>query len=371
MQPTDPRFLDKLYELPIVPEGWPDVLHELARSANAVGACIAADQGTETAIARPVSPDLTDAIDDFITNGWYRRDIRGHRAWPAFKRGRQVLVEHEVSTEDERKFSAYHNEWLRPWDLPWWGAVGIPVGDTYCGLVLLRSERAGPLTQQEMRPYLALRPHLGRVLELTKLLANQRAEAIVDALQLVGHPAFLLGGNGRVMRINAHAEQLVPNLFSLAGGRLAIAGGRGEAGLQRLVAAIQSPLFPRNTSELAPAIIRRQGLQPVVLRVLPLRGALSEVLQGARAILIAADLARTARPDPGLLRALYALTPAETNLALALAETLDLALAAARLGITHGTARNHLKAIFAKTETRRQSELIAILHNLGSAQAPA
>jgi DNA-binding CsgD family transcriptional regulator len=58
------------------------------------------------------------------------------------------------------------------------------------------------------------------------------------------------------------------------------------------------------------------------------------------------------------LRQLYGLTPAEARLASLLAEGVGLPEAAAQLGITRETAKSTLHAIFAKTDTRRQAELV-------------
>ena len=44
--------LEKLYDVVVAPETWPDVLHEITRSANGVGACLAAEAGSKTLIAR-------------------------------------------------------------------------------------------------------------------------------------------------------------------------------------------------------------------------------------------------------------------------------------------------------------------------------
>jgi DNA-binding CsgD family transcriptional regulator len=64
------------------------------------------------------------------------------------------------------------------------------------------------------------------------------------------------------------------------------------------------------------------------------------------------------------LRALYGLTPAETRLAQRLAAGDELKAAAAQLGIGYGTARAQLAAIFRKTETKRQGELVRLLCTL-------
>ena len=59
--------------------------------------------------------------------------------------------------------------------------------------------------------------------------------------------------------------------------------------------------------------------------------------------------------------ALYGLSAREAAIAAALLNGSDLAKAAESLGIARGTARTHLKAIFAKTGTHRQAELVALL----------
>jgi DNA-binding CsgD family transcriptional regulator len=61
------------------------------------------------------------------------------------------------------------------------------------------------------------------------------------------------------------------------------------------------------------------------------------------------------------LRAMFGLTDAEARLADRLAAGDELRGAAAKLGITYGTARARLAEIFQKTETHRQGELVSLL----------
>jgi DNA-binding CsgD family transcriptional regulator len=57
----------------------------------------------------------------------------------------------------------------------------------------------------------------------------------------------------------------------------------------------------------------------------------------------------------------YGLTPAETKLAILIAEGIDLETAATRLCVSVQTIRSQLKSIFAKTNVSRQAELVALL----------
>jgi DNA-binding CsgD family transcriptional regulator len=61
------------------------------------------------------------------------------------------------------------------------------------------------------------------------------------------------------------------------------------------------------------------------------------------------------------LQQLFDLTAAEANVAQALAQGTSLQGYAAVEGITEGTARIQLKSVFAKTNTHKQAELVALL----------
>jgi DNA-binding NarL/FixJ family response regulator len=87
----------------------------------------------------------------------------------------------------------------------------------------------------------------------------------------------------------------------------------------------------------------------------PARNATSEI--GPAAI----DLPM---PSEGSLRKLFDLTPAEARLAQRLACGDSVEEVASTLHIKMTTARTQLAAIFAKTETRRQAKLVAILSHV-------
>jgi DNA-binding CsgD family transcriptional regulator len=76
------------------------------------------------------------------------------------------------------------------------------------------------------------------------------------------------------------------------------------------------------------------------------------------------DLDRQERPAEAALRACFGLTTAEARLAQSLACGETLQNAAELLSISRDTVRSHLKSVFAKTQTHRQSELASVLARL-------
>jgi DNA-binding CsgD family transcriptional regulator len=111
----------------------------------------------------------------------------------------------------------------------------------------------------------------------------------------------------------------------------------------------------------APIVIRRREKRPVILRVLPVHGAARTPFLGARVLLTLTSLEPRPWPNAATLTRAFGLTPAEARLASIIAEGRSPEHAAKALGISRGTARNQLKAIFGKTDTHRQSELVALL----------
>jgi DNA-binding CsgD family transcriptional regulator len=85
---------------------------------------------------------------------------------------------------------------------------------------------------------------------------------------------------------------------------------------------------------------------------------------GARALLVFSDLCRKSTPQSEVLSQAFGLSPAEARLASLIATGASPERAAEELGIARETARNQLKAVFAKTNTHRQGELIALLSRL-------
>jgi DNA-binding CsgD family transcriptional regulator len=113
-----------------------------------------------------------------------------------------------------------------------------------------------------------------------------------------------------------------------------------------------------------PFVVSRKAQRPVVVRVLPVPAAARNPFLGARALLTFTLLEPNRGPSPNLLMTAFRLSPAEARLASIIAEGTSPEQAAEQLGLARETVRNQLKAVFAKTDTHRQAELIALLAKL-------
>jgi DNA-binding CsgD family transcriptional regulator len=109
-------------------------------------------------------------------------------------------------------------------------------------------------------------------------------------------------------------------------------------------------------------ISRGEERAPLIVLVIPLR-AETEWLSPRRptAILFITDPERANTPTAASLQHSFGLTRTEAAVALQVLNGKGLQAAAAVLGIAPVTARSHLAAIFAKTGTSRQAELVRVL----------
>ena len=80
-----------------------------------------------------------------------------------------------------------------------------------------------------------------------------------------------------------------------------------------------------------------------------------------RALLTLNALGPRPGPSAAILAKTFRLTPSEAKVACIIARGAPPDIAARELKISRETARNQLKAVFAKTDTHRQSELVALL----------
>ena len=86
-------------------------------------------------------------------------------------------------------------------------------------------------------------------------------------------------------------------------------------------------------------------------------------------MIVFVDLAGRSTPIVSDLRRIFGLTAAEARLANRLLNEESLEAAGANLGITYKTASNQLQAVYQKTDTHSQGQLVALISRLAKPHA--
>jgi DNA-binding CsgD family transcriptional regulator len=162
---------------------------------------------------------------------------------------------------------------------------------------------------------------------------------------------------------NAATDAIFNDELFIRNGRLYLRDRLSASMLDRFLQRLATT-SDHDAVQFGPIIARKETGCPIVIQVLPVPPAAKTPFVRARALLTFTPLGSKPAPDPAILAAVFGLTPAEARLASIIATGANPQLAADQLGVSRETVRNQLKAVFARTSTHRQSELVALLSNL-------
>ncbi len=185
--------------------------------------------------------------------------------------------------------------------------------------------------------------------------------AALNAMQL---PAIALDRDGFVADVNAAADAVFDNNIKIRDSRLFIRDPDARALLKDAIDQSRTPSW-LNPSTVEPVIVPRTDKLPIIVRIWPFKGPSHPPGQDVHALLTLNALGPRPGPPAAILAKTFRLTPSEAKLACIIARGAPPDIAARELKISRETARNQLKSVFAKTDTHRQSELVALLMQIG------
>ncbi|BCH04702.1 LuxR family transcriptional regulator [Mesorhizobium sp. 131-2-5] len=176
-------------------------------------------------------------------------------------------------------------------------------------------------------------------------------ENVTGMLDRIGCGYLLLNREKKVVEWNAAAQGIFERQDEAAGTAAEL-----SAALRRLVANVSTNV-PNNflPGSLSWVVIRSGGDRPVVLN----EGGV--IAPDGTSIVALLDRDNRSSANPQTLQKMFGLTSAETQLAMRLAQG-DAPLEIARSWrLSPTTIRTQLASLFAKTDTKRQAELVALL----------
>jgi DNA-binding CsgD family transcriptional regulator len=359
MTPFDlERVTTSLVAASLGQQEWGDALETVAEATNSFGAVLLPVVGSLPLVSATRS--MAQSFDVYASDGWIERDER-YRGIKAFMHA-GVVTDDDCMPSELRKRSGFYQDFLAKCGLSSFAGVRTGRGQNVWNLSLQRSHAQQNYTASEIDWLAALSNRLDAVVEASMALAMARGEAMLDAFQFSDRAALLLDRAGKVVRVNDAASLL------LRGGDLQVAHGRillnAPHAMEQLNRALKSLLWTRDSALVPPIVVAKRGPGKLLIYPMGLSGLTDSPLSAFHAILVIADTDATRSVHVSTLRRAFDFTEAEARLAAAMADGQDLATFATAKGITKETARNQLKALFAKTGVRRQAELTSLLSTL-------
>jgi len=197
-----------------------------------------------------------------------------------------------------------------------------------------------------------------RLIEIATIAGARGAgSSPTAALNAMRVPAIALDQHGLVADVNSVANLVFDDDIKIKDKRLFVRDPAARNHLKEAIDRLKD--LPRLDSlALEPVIVPRMDKLPVIVRIWPFEGVPG---QDVRALLTLNALGPRPGPSAAILAKTFRLTPSEAKVACIIARGAPPDIAARELKISRETARNQLKSVFAKTDTHRQSELVALL----------
>ena len=351
--PIDSDLVDSIYEAAAVPECWPDVLHRLAAKAGAQAGAIAVYRN-ESFLGYISSERYRPGYSDFLNNGTGLVNMRPIRArerqYPGF------IHDLELCSPQELAEDPIYTRFLYPYGLAFTAGTIIesPSGDVMI-FDFARASDEPAFTRADMAELDLYRPHLARALLLGTRLGLRAARDMSHAMELVGLPAAAIDRNGTIIAGNGLIDALDDRFIFSADDRLSFACPGADA---LLAQALASEDATEINSIPLPPLNDQPGL---VVHVIPIRGAGRDIFAAASHMLLVTEVGARSTPSEELLTGLFDLTPAEARVTRALATGMAPSEIASEFGVSRQTVRNQLAAVFTKTGTTRQAELVHLV----------
>ncbi|GAB3629309.1 helix-turn-helix transcriptional regulator [Pandoraea terrae] len=283
----------------------------------------------------------------------------------------RVTTADELFGAEKWLSSEIYKQFLRDLDIRYVLAADIRTEDgVECRFRVSRGHTGEDFGVRERALLSILLPHLKRAVDLHSRLDLIESERTLYAntvdRMLVG--TVILDDTGTILKTNAAAQEILSHHdgIRINNGAFDFNYAQEQRQFQKM---IKQMLAPQPAGAVQPAMIEAMSItRPsgkaklgLLIRAIPFAEWSEENKWRPACVVFIRDPECRSDASREVMRKLFDFTPAETSLALLMANGYSVEDAADDLGISKNTARAHLRAIFSKTGVTRQATLVRTL----------
>lgn len=340
-----------VYEAGALPELWGDAMEEVASRVGALGGNLIVSSPSGLRIRS--SPSVVEITREFDAAGWNTQNSRVSRLLsrtdhPGF------LTDADLHTMEELRSFPIYTEFLSPRGADA-GAATVIMGANNDGIVLAFEAFNDHDAAARAVPFLnRLRPHLARAAALSGRVQDQQLTSQMAALDAVGTPVALLDRKGKLIAASERFSALLDDLIIDSSGRLHLVDPEADNRFARVLSC------PKGGGA-SIAIRNRVNVGTAILHLVPATRNARDLFSTVAYFALVARPDNSVLPSADIIAALFDLTPTEARVARGVAMGRSMGELAQEMKISQETIKSHLKKAFAKTSTRRQSELALLV----------
>jgi DNA-binding CsgD family transcriptional regulator len=364
------RVIRNLYEAAAGVISWQDALGSLHREMSCAGVQLVTVEKSVGALVMSeqsigaMSPNNIDGVLDHVRE-YHRHDP--HMVHAAGLAVGEVMHSAESFPLDKWKAHKFYTEY--------WSAYGVhdliaaKIAEDDRHVVMLGMTRTVEQPGFNSNDRKVLERYIGHLSSAYRIIRHlgavqATARAGLALIQASSRPMILIDAQQNIIISNAPGKTVMTagNSVYEHAGKLECRSHRGAAALNRGLTELSNAIESDPQRRVAVRIDGKTKEHQILCSLWALKPAKTMGLFGAvEVILITVAPAPSGSVDAVLVASMFELTPAEAKLAVALVEGLDLQKIARSHNTALETVRSQLKAIFLKTGTRRQSDLIALV----------
>jgi DNA-binding CsgD family transcriptional regulator len=350
------QALDQVQAAIFEPSLWLPTIEAISRASGALGINIMepSGRGTFGAVLRTEKLDML--LEGYVRDDWASRDFRSNLLQPLQRSG--VVLEAQAVSKEQFEHHEYY-QFMRKYGVGDCVLMDISTGKDALYFVLQNRLTDDSPQAADIPHFHAIRTRLLTAVQLAQQIDASKITGMAAAFQTSNIGCIFFDRKGLVTLTNPKADALLSEDLRISRGEVRAGSAHETARFQReLKIALQTPGPTADT--LSAIRLSRIGRRPLIVRFERFGTQLADVFSHSRAVALIEDPDDEMRQNPETLMALFDLTPAETRISLLVASGMSAVDIASQHGIGYETVRSHIRAIFQKTGTGRQSELSAL-----------
>ena len=279
-----------------------------------------------------------------------------------------VHVASEFIPYDELLACRFYKEWLAPQGIV--DSISVTLEKStasYAILAFNRNERHGLFDNEAKRRLGLLSQHFRRAVAIGQIMDLHKFEAaaFADSLDGLAAAMFLVDASGRIVHANTAAQIMMDKgtLIRAAAGKFVAMDAAAGHTLRDVFMNAENGDDAGCTRGIAVPLSARDG-ERYVAHVLPLTSGARRTAGVVYCAVCAVFICKTALELPYPLETIavtFKLTPAEMRVLMMIVQLGSVPEVAPVLGISEPTVKTHLRHIFDKTSTKRQSDLAKLV----------
>ena len=353
--------LDGIQDAALQPERWLETIEAISRASGAMGANIMEPTGRGALGGVLFTDSLTAVMDEYTRDEWTLRDYRAQFI-PLIQR-KGIVLEKDMATRDEIERLDYY-KFMAKYRMRHTAVMNISTADNDLFFVLQNDIGNGPFEVEDIPHFRTIRERLLAGAQLMRHLSSARHNGMASAFETAQIGCIFFDRKGRVTLANPKAERLLSGDIRIVNGVVKALYPAETAAFQRMLGAVISGTISQERTGGDFISLSRNGMRPLIVRFQKLGEQLSDLFSQAYAMALIEDPGEELQQKPEKLATLFGLTPAEARIALPLARGTGAVDIASQSGLAYETVRSHIRSIFRKTGTGRQSELSALFSKI-------